>query len=202
MSQEMERSSELTPLWLLGRLAESGVALRLPPRSKMSPATWGCAADSPPRFPPCVFFHLRGTMGRDVQAGIHPHCAILPPSRRVGDLCDAVAVSNRQNGDAAGRALVLLGLVAAVFVFLTRVPKTSPPAANPLPPPSPGHSPGGGLDGFESPYLGHTGSWDGKGGAMGGWPKTKDLDKEIDMGLRWTFMPVYWRAFETELPRS
>src|ERR1035437_1045235 len=101
MSQEMERSSELTPLWLLGRLAESGVALRLPPRSKMSPATWGCAADSPPRFPPCVFFHLRGTMGRDVQAGIHPHCAILPPSRRVGDLCDAVAVSNRQNGDVA-----------------------------------------------------------------------------------------------------
>jgi hypothetical protein len=97
-------------------------------------------------------------------------------------------------------ALVLLGLVAAVFVFLNRVPKTYPSAANPLPPPSPGHSPGGGLDGFDSPYLGHTGSWDGKGGAMGGWPKTKDLDKELDMGLRWTFMPVYWRALEPELP--
>jgi hypothetical protein len=97
-------------------------------------------------------------------------------------------------------ALVLLGLVAAVFVFLNRVPKTYPPAANPIPPPSPGHSPGGGLDGFDSPYLGHTGSWDGKGGAMGGWPKTKDLDKELDMGLRWTFMPVYWRALEPERP--
>ena len=96
--------------------------------------------------------------------------------------------------------LVVLGLVIGVFLFLNRVPKTYPPVANPIEPPSPGHSLGGGLDGFESPYLGHTGSWDGKGGAMGGSPKTKDLDKELGMGLRWTFMPVYWRALEPERP--
>jgi hypothetical protein len=95
-------------------------------------------------------------------------------------------------------ALVVLGLVVVVFLFLNRVPKTYPPAASPIEPPSPDHSLGGGLDGFESPYLGHTGSWDGKGGAMGGSPKTKDLDKELGMGLRWTFMPVYWRALEPE----
>src|ERR1019366_8921180 len=93
-------------------------------------------------------------------------------------------------------SLVLLGLVVAVFVFLNRVPKTYPPAANPIPPPAPGRALGGGLDGFDSPYLGHTGSWDGKGGAMGGWPKTNDLDKEVGMGLRWTFTPVHWRAME------
>lgn len=59
---------------------------------------------------------------------------------------------------------------------------------------------GGGLDGFDSPYLGHTGSWDGQGGAMFGSSKLADLDKEQAMGLRWTFMPVYWRALEPEGP--
>ena len=59
---------------------------------------------------------------------------------------------------------------------------------------------GGGLDGFESPYLGHTGSWDGKGGVMGGGSKTGDMEKEREMGLRWTFMPVYWRKMEPNRP--
>jgi hypothetical protein len=59
---------------------------------------------------------------------------------------------------------------------------------------------GGGLDGFESPYLGHTGSWDGKGGGFWGSSKLVDLEKEREMGLRWTFMPVYWRALESDGP--
>jgi len=56
------------------------------------------------------------------------------------------------------------------------------------------------LNGFDSPYLGHTGSWDGKGGTWGGGSKVKDLDIEKAMGLRWTFMPVYWRAMEPDGP--
>src|SRR6185312_13832373 len=70
--------------------------------------------------------------------------------------------------------------------------------ADPIPPPSLRPLPGGGLSGFGSPYLGHNGSWDGKGGAMGGGSKTGDLDAEWAMGLRWTFMPVYWRAIEPD----
>jgi hypothetical protein len=49
------------------------------------------------------------------------------------------------------------------------------------------------LDGFDSPYIGHTGSWDGKGGGMFGSSKIPDLDFEVGMGLRWTFMAVYWK---------
>ncbi|TWT85669.1 hypothetical protein Pla123a_04760 [Posidoniimonas polymericola] len=59
---------------------------------------------------------------------------------------------------------------------------------------------GGGLDGFESPYLGHTGSWNGSGGAMFGGSKTDALDKEAAMGLRWTFMCVYWNKLEPDGP--
>jgi hypothetical protein len=54
--------------------------------------------------------------------------------------------------------------------------------------------------GFDSPYLGHTGSWDGKGGAIFGGSKANDLETETHMGLRWTFMPVYWRALEPDGP--
>jgi hypothetical protein len=35
---------------------------------------------------------------------------------------------------------------------------------------------------------------------MFGGSKTKDLDKEVAMGLRWTFMPVNWRAIEPDGP--
>ena len=96
--------------------------------------------------------------------------------------------------------LLLLALVAGVFLILQRVPKTYPGVASPITPPSPESALGGGLDGFASPYLGHTGSWDGKGGAMGGRAKASDMDVEVGMGLRWTFMPVYWSALEPDGP--
>lgn len=57
-----------------------------------------------------------------------------------------------------------------------------------------------GLAGSDSPYLGHTGSWDGKGGGIFGSSKIPDLDREVAMGLRWTFMPVHWRAMEPRGP--
>ncbi len=99
-----------------------------------------------------------------------------------------------------GMALVCLLLVAALFVFLNRVPASYPPATRLIPPPVTGTGLGGGLDGFDSPYLGHTGSWDGKGGALGGGSKIPSLEKEREMGLRWTFMPVYWRKLEPDGP--
>jgi hypothetical protein len=96
--------------------------------------------------------------------------------------------------------VILLLLVAAPFILLNRVPKSYPPVASPIGPPGPSDSLGGGLDGFGSPYLGHTGSWDGKGGALSGGPKIDALDTEAAMGLRWTFMPVYWKALEPDGP--
>jgi len=93
-----------------------------------------------------------------------------------------------------------LGLMVALLMVLHRVPQNYPPVANPIEPPSLHSSLGGGLDGFSSPYLGHTGSWDGKGGGMGGRPKNSDLDTEARMGLHWTFMPVYWNALEPKGP--
>ncbi len=93
--------------------------------------------------------------------------------------------------------LAFAALLAMATAMLSRVPSAYPPVANPIPPPA-SNSLSGGIDGFNSPYLGHTGSWDGKGGALGGFPKTKDLDREAGMGLRWTFMPVYWRVLEPQ----
>jgi hypothetical protein len=99
-------------------------------------------------------------------------------------------------------SLVLLMLAAAVllFVFVGKVPRSYPPATRPLAPATGRTNFGGGLEAFNSPYLGHTGSWDGKGGAWGGTSKIPDLDKEQAMGLRWTFMPVYWRGMEPDGP--
>lgn len=94
----------------------------------------------------------------------------------------------------------ILLILALPFVFLNRVPKTYPPATSPIEPPAPASALGGGLEGFASPYLGHTGSWDGKGGGMGGSSKIKSLDTEASMDLRWTFMPVYWKALEPDGP--
>src|SRR5512140_3448485 len=96
--------------------------------------------------------------------------------------------------------LLLLALVGGVFLLLNRVPKSYPPPARPMTPPAVPSNLGGGLDGFYSPYLGHTGSWDGKGGAMGGGSKNGAMDAEVAMGLRWTFMPVNWRAMEPNGP--
>jgi hypothetical protein len=97
-------------------------------------------------------------------------------------------------------ALLFVGVVAGLFLLLNRVPQNYPPASSPIAPPLPEASLGAGLDGFDSPYLGHTGSWDGKGGAMGGRSKIPDLDVEVKMGLRWTFMPVHWSALEPDGP--
>jgi len=91
-------------------------------------------------------------------------------------------------------------LVGLLFVVLNRVPKAYPLPVNPLAPPTPTEYAAFGLDGFESPYLGHTGSWDGKGGSMWGGSKVPDLDKEVEMDLRWTFMPVHWSAMEPDGP--
>ncbi|HTI72201.1 MAG TPA: hypothetical protein VMF06_19650 [Candidatus Limnocylindria bacterium] len=85
-------------------------------------------------------------------------------------------------------------------MFLRRVPATYPLASHPIPTPHRETSLGGELDGFDSPYIGHTGSWDGKGGGFRGSSKLADLDQEHAMGLRWTFMPVYWRALEPDGP--
>jgi hypothetical protein len=94
--------------------------------------------------------------------------------------------------------VLLLVLLAAYFLMLQRMPASYPVTANPIPPPNREHLAqlGGGLDGFSSPYIGHTGSWNGKGGALGGGSKNSSMDAERVMGLRWTFMPVYWRALE------
>ncbi len=91
-------------------------------------------------------------------------------------------------------------LLVLLFLFLNRVPKTYPLTANPMEQPSRTQSAALGLDGFESPYLGHTGSWDGKGGNMWGGSKAPEMDKEVSMGLRWTFMAVNWRAMEPDGP--
>jgi hypothetical protein len=100
----------------------------------------------------------------------------------------------------AGVALLFVAVIVLVVLFLGKVPKSYPLATNPIAAPATNSNLGGGLDGFESPYLGHTGSWNGKGGAMLGGSKIPDLDKERAMGLRWTFMPVYWRAMEPDGP--
>jgi hypothetical protein len=73
-------------------------------------------------------------------------------------------------------------------LFLGRVPKSYPLASRLIPAARANTNLGGGLDGFDSPYLGHTGSWNGNGGAMLGGSKIPDLEKERAMGLRWTFM--------------
>ena len=100
----------------------------------------------------------------------------------------------------AGVALLFIAAIVLLVLFLGKVPKAYPPATRPIAASPAGTNLGGGLDGFESPYLGHTGSWDGKGGGMFGSSKTPDLDKERAMGLRWTFMPVYWRVLERTGP--
>jgi hypothetical protein len=91
-------------------------------------------------------------------------------------------------------------LVVLLALLLSKVPTSYPPMVRPIEPPSPADYAAARLEGFDSPYLGHTGSWDGKGGAMWGGSKAPDLDLEVGMGLRWTFMPVYWRVMEPDGP--
>ena len=100
----------------------------------------------------------------------------------------------------AGVTLIFVAAVVLLVLFLGRVPKSYPLAARPIPAATIGTNLGGGVDGLDSPYLGHTGSWNGKGRVMLGGSKIPDLEKERAMGLRWTFMPVYWRAMEPDGP--
>ncbi len=99
-----------------------------------------------------------------------------------------------------GLCLLFAVALALLLLMISRTPKSYTRAADPIPAPGASESLGGGLDGFDSPYVGHTGSWDGKGGGMFGSSKLGDLDLERAMGLRWTFMCVYWRALEPEGP--
>jgi Cellulase (glycosyl hydrolase family 5) len=96
--------------------------------------------------------------------------------------------------------VALAALIGLGLILLNKVPRNYPPVASPIPPPDLHNSSPGSLDGFESPYLGHTGSWDGKGGSMWGGSKIPDLEVERAMGLRWTFMEVNWRAMEPKGP--
>ncbi len=98
-----------------------------------------------------------------------------------------------------GFLLLCVALAGVGFLLLNKVPKTYPGVAEPIPPPTVDRSKSE-LAGFDSPYIGHTGSWNGKGGAMFGATKVPDLERERAMGLRWTFMPVYWRAMEPKGP--
>ncbi len=100
-------------------------------------------------------------------------------------------------------ALVILAgfaVIGAIWLFLSRVPKSYPAAVHPLAPVWAGTPRTNYPAGFDSPYLGHTGSWDGRGGGMFGSSKINDLDAESRMGLRWTFMAVYWRELEPDGP--
>ena len=96
--------------------------------------------------------------------------------------------------------VALAVLIGLGLIMLNKVPRIYLPVASPIPPPDLSHSSFGRLDGFDSPYLGHTGSWDGKGGSMWGGSKIPDLEVERSMGLRWTFMEVNWRAMEPKGP--
>lgn len=131
----------------------------------------------------------------------------------MGDIVAASGASSRRFGKSrflrrglrgccccAGIPILLAAGAAIAWILFQRVPMTYPPVSHPIEPPDAKHALGSGLDGFGSPYIGHTGSWDGKGGAMLGHSKTGDMEIERAMGLRWTFMPVYWRAMEPDGP--
>jgi hypothetical protein len=98
---------------------------------------------------------------------------------------------------AAGLLFIAL-LIVLVRLFLNKVPGSYHAMINPIPPPEADRYAMLQLDGFESPYLGHTGSANGKGGTMFGGSKAADLDAEAAMGLRWTFLPVNWRGIEAD----
>ncbi|TWT30254.1 hypothetical protein KOR34_48120 [Posidoniimonas corsicana] len=97
--------------------------------------------------------------------------------------------------------LAIVGLVAWLAVHLNGTPIGGDADWQPTAAVAPdGPQLGGGLDGFDSPYIGHTGSWDGSGGAMMGGSKIDALDDEVAMGLHWTFMCVYWNKLEPDGP--
>ncbi|TWT82819.1 hypothetical protein CA13_42820 [Planctomycetes bacterium CA13] len=100
-----------------------------------------------------------------------------------------------------GVGLLFATLLGLIYILIGHsVPKTYPTIEHPIAAPPLAANLGGGLEGFDSPYVGHTGSWDGKGGGMFGSSKLSDLDTEVAMGLRWTFMSVYWSSMEPDGP--
>lgn len=54
--------------------------------------------------------------------------------------------------------------------------------------------------GFTSPYLGHSGSFDGTGQTLDHSSRDSLLDMEVQEGLRWTLVPVWWSALEPNGP--
>src|SRR5690349_11074170 len=56
------------------------------------------------------------------------------------------------------------------------------------------------LGGFDSPYIGHTGSQDGAGGSADSPDRSGDMRVEAQMGLRWTLIPVFWSKLEPNGP--
>jgi DNA-nicking Smr family endonuclease len=103
-------------------------------------------------------------------------------------------------GCGCGTLLLVLPIVALFWLLGSSVPASYRIAENPIPPPTHTTEATESLAGFSSPYMGHTGSWDGKGGAMFGLSKEADLDWEVEMGLKWTFMCVHWREMEPDGP--
>jgi hypothetical protein len=90
-------------------------------------------------------------------------------------------------------------LTALLFALLNRVPQSYPPVAQPIEI-ARGVPSDNDLEGFASPYIGHTGSWDGKGAGMFSASKIPGLDTEQAMHLHWTFMAAYWSAMEPSGP--
>src|SRR5690348_2295913 len=71
-------------------------------------------------------------------------------------------------GCGCGTLLLVLPIVALFWLLGSSVPDSYRIAENPIPPPAPSVEAAESLKGFSSPYIGHTGSWDGKGGAIFG----------------------------------
>jgi len=99
-----------------------------------------------------------------------------------------------------GTMILGMGTVAVLWILISKSVPTYQPIENPLPPLDRSSALAGALPGFNSPYVGHTGSWNGSGGAIFGGSKIPDLDLEVGMGLHWTFMAVHWSSMEPEGP--
>lgn len=98
---------------------------------------------------------------------------------------------------------VLFGLLSILLASLACTgPSASDPDVElaPLPQTPPSLEARTGFDGYDSPYIGKTGSWDGAARQGNGNSRIAYLDMEAAMGLRWTFMTLYWSALEPDGP--
>ena len=90
--------------------------------------------------------------------------------------------------------VLLTGLIFLLVILIAGAsPKATLPFENPIAAPNPPSDLGKGLDGFDSPYIGHTGSWDGKGGAMFGGSKDPNIGHGSVDGLA---MDIHVRLLE------